>query len=689
MDINEKTKFEAFCEYFRRQRPDLTAPNFQDDIFPPNLNSLIKLDPYNDSSKEVTEDEVNALKVLQWKRAKDIFKNDNFILYNKIEVEDIHQGELGNCYFLSSLSALAENDDRYHQIFQSKKKSENGCYVLRLMIRGIPKYVVLDDFFPCYKTGRVWFALAQSGHMEIWVQLLEKAWAKINGSYAATIAGLPSEALSALTEAPCINYIHRRYSEDEMWQILKESDIKNHVICTNTCNSEEATKMGLVTSHAYTVISLYEIQGLRLVKLRNPWGSFEWKGEFNDHSDKWNIIPNLKNIVGCEAKDDGIFFMEFKDFLKYFPYTFVCKYENGFVYNYKKIHQYSDTEMQCCKIKLNTDSNVTIALHQKQQRFYSKVKFYKLQLARIIVAKLNQNGEFEYVHSHASSDEILHVELKNLPKEEYYVFTNVNWPYDSLSKYTISTYSSNPVEIEEINRDDIPVDYLTQILSSYLNKKCKKTQLNDSMNFQSSLNDNNLGFYMVQFNNTSNNVTKINFQATNTHLHFLNIDNLNNSVKLGNNRISEEVEFNVKERSSKMVVWKLLQPYWTAKLEISKIVTSASSSYSNKDNPDQSSHNIPDMIGENINSCVGESLNSECDYIEMETEDSILFVIRNNSEAVYKFKILFNFLIHLTVHNGDRIILRVPARGFSFIQLRKTRPSDHNYNFAYSFKKLI
>ena len=50
------------------------------------------------------------------------------------------------------------------------------------------------------------------------------------------------------------------------------------------------------------------------MKIYNPWAWFEWKGKFNDNDDEsWNKIPLLKELVGYDNNDDGIFFMEFSD----------------------------------------------------------------------------------------------------------------------------------------------------------------------------------------------------------------------------------------------------------------------------------------------------------------------------------------------------------------------------------------
>lgn len=48
-----------------------------------------------------------------------------------------------------------------------------------------------------------------------------------------------------------------------------------------------------------------------LVKLRNPWGKYEWKGDWSSNSDKWT--PELKEKLRVSNKDDGIFYMTIED----------------------------------------------------------------------------------------------------------------------------------------------------------------------------------------------------------------------------------------------------------------------------------------------------------------------------------------------------------------------------------------
>ena len=74
-------------------------------------------------------------------------------------------------------------------LFLTQELNAAGCYALQFRINGVPKVVVVDDHFPTKinKAGDVALAFAKSskGENEIWMLLVEKAYAKICGSYEA------------------------------------------------------------------------------------------------------------------------------------------------------------------------------------------------------------------------------------------------------------------------------------------------------------------------------------------------------------------------------------------------------------------------------------------------------------------------------------------------------------------------
>ncbi len=60
----------------------------------------------------------------------------------------------------------------------------------RVLYNGLYQQVVIDDFFPVNQRGDPLFA-KPAGKREIWVMVLQKIWAKLFGSYANIVGGLP------------------------------------------------------------------------------------------------------------------------------------------------------------------------------------------------------------------------------------------------------------------------------------------------------------------------------------------------------------------------------------------------------------------------------------------------------------------------------------------------------------------
>jgi hypothetical protein len=65
-------------------------------------------------------------------------------------------------------------------------------------------------------------------------------------------------------------------------------------------------------NHVYTILSVVEVEGNKLLRIRNPWGKETYTGDWNDSSSKWNT--SLKNKVQYTFGDDGIFFVDYKTY---------------------------------------------------------------------------------------------------------------------------------------------------------------------------------------------------------------------------------------------------------------------------------------------------------------------------------------------------------------------------------------
>ena len=71
-----------------------------------------------------------------WKRPSEVYGPDNYSLFNDIKPDDIKQGNCGDCYFLSSLSSIAEHPSRIQDIFLTKEVNSAGCYAVRIWVDG-------------------------------------------------------------------------------------------------------------------------------------------------------------------------------------------------------------------------------------------------------------------------------------------------------------------------------------------------------------------------------------------------------------------------------------------------------------------------------------------------------------------------------------------------------------------------
>ncbi len=240
---------------------------------------------------------------LTWKRPKEVYGEGNFVVYAEPGPNDIKQGKCGDCYFLSTLSSLAEYPDRIKKIFLTQEINDAGCYAVTVYINGEKRTVVVDDYFPFDATTNRWAMSRPSkeeGTNEIWVLILEKAWAKIFGSYQRIESGTAGEAMYPLTGSPHQFFIHANLNDvNSLWDKILYSDQLKFPMCTAVASqadqnmtNKKVKSVGLVDAHAYSLIAAKEIdldngKKERLVQIRNPWGKKEWQGDWSDNSPKW------------------------------------------------------------------------------------------------------------------------------------------------------------------------------------------------------------------------------------------------------------------------------------------------------------------------------------------------------------------------------------------------------------------
>jgi hypothetical protein len=111
---------------------------------------------------------------------------------------DVDQGGLGDCWLMSAFACAAEVPGLVESLFDTRVFSPRGKYVVRLWDANEARWrrIAIDDWIPATSGAP---AFARPGANEMWVMLLEKAFAKHVGSYAALDGGRTMWALNAIT----------------------------------------------------------------------------------------------------------------------------------------------------------------------------------------------------------------------------------------------------------------------------------------------------------------------------------------------------------------------------------------------------------------------------------------------------------------------------------------------------------
>ncbi|TKC35105.1 hypothetical protein EI555_000876 [Monodon monoceros] len=82
-----------------------------------------------------------------------------------------------------------------------------------------------------------------------------------------------------------------------------------------------------------------------LVKLRNPWGRVEWKGDWSDSSSMWELLSLTEKILLLRKDDDGEFWMTLQDFKAHFMLLVICKLSPGLL-NQEVVQKWSYTMLE-------------------------------------------------------------------------------------------------------------------------------------------------------------------------------------------------------------------------------------------------------------------------------------------------------------------------------------------------------
>ncbi|XP_034756453.1 calpain-3b isoform X1 [Etheostoma cragini] len=317
--VKDATRLKTFLEL--RDKYVKKKVLFEDPMFPADDSSLFY--SHKPSMK------------IEWKRPTEICENPQFII-DGANRTDICQGELGDCWLLAAIACLTVNEKLLYRVIppdQSFTDNYAGIFHFQFWRYGEWIDVVVDDRIPTCNNQLVFTKSFRKN--EFWSALLEKAYAKLNGSYEALKGGNTLEAMEDFTGG-VTEFFELSEAPKDLYNIMRKALERGSLMgCSidilSASEMETRTEQGLVRGHAYSIIGLAECDEvakdarIRLIRLRNPWGFVLWKGPWSANSKEWSTISTAdKDNLKKQTVEESEFWMSFDDFQRNFTKLEMC-----------------------------------------------------------------------------------------------------------------------------------------------------------------------------------------------------------------------------------------------------------------------------------------------------------------------------------------------------------------------------
>ena len=441
-----------------------SGQKFTDQYFPPHKYSILSCDQNGHFIDKLKGQELlqeferkipGLINRIVWKRVTEVYKKWELI-QNKIEIRDIIQGNLGDCYFLSALTALTRYPYLIKEKFRTQEFNTEGYYEMIFFIDGEWQVVFVDDYFP-FDPNQNKFIGARPHHNELWAILLEKAWIKINGGYTNASGGIFSESILALTGFPTEIFKHKKLeNQTDIFNLYRNIEIGYKEGSIMACGSKSNVEsVGLIPGHAYSIVypHKWKEKQIYLIKLRNPWGKNEWKGNWSDYSRLWT--DEYIKYFHYKKTNDGTLFIDLKDFINYFDNTFICHLLYGAYvkYFYFEYQNYFKRPV-IFNLLLRQKASTSISILFKNWRFNREIHQVTHPFS-LLLCKYDQNRRIEKIWPDWDCEDELNI-VETLEPGYYCI-----WMYcpinliqgDPNFKYILQISSLSQYEIEFIGLD--------------------------------------------------------------------------------------------------------------------------------------------------------------------------------------------------------------------------------------------
>ncbi|TPP49882.1 Calpain cysteine protease family protein [Leishmania donovani] len=311
----------------------------------------------------------------------------------------VDAGDLGDSWVICSVASVSEDPARLMGMFRhpegkaaAQREHAVGAYRVTFNKNGWWRSVLVDSYLPV-SGGKLKYAKSATDPAEIWPAILEKAYAKLHGSYARICSGDPLHALQDMTGFSTMRFdesLTDDKASDQLFSDLVHGIAAGYtVICSTPGRGphdkdqelcEAYAQVGLVTGCAYTILEAKHIENkdLRMVKVRNAWGrGVEWSGSWGNDDTKWDANPDIAEECNFQKAANGMFWMSWKDARKYFNGGGVC-FTHQPAYDYRMNCVFTEgVPSAVLEIEVQSPTCFTFVISQDDKRCQVNASEYK------------------------------------------------------------------------------------------------------------------------------------------------------------------------------------------------------------------------------------------------------------------------------------------------------------------------
>ena len=415
------------------------------------------------------------------------------ILPNKIDYSNFTQGNIGDCYFIGCVNALCKIPQLLNFIMgltseEMKNEVNNDIFMVKLYIDGIWETIYVRDSFPAFNINlpnKKALVGVKPKENELFMMILEKAWAKINGGYDRIFGGRIMKIYELFLGCTC-NYLDKDNDQNLFEEIRKnENNFGTLSLCSAPYLTNAVNISGKI-NHAYTIVKTLEIypknnkeicQTCQFLILSNPHGKNSSKNsvsieEINEiiekkfginNKDQYQYIIDINNHyakTSYQSEGTGIVYMPLEYYKKWSSYTAICAphYDClSYMYNLSneleylyifKIHL-KEKQFFTCQICFQSDRAHTNGINgEKDYKLYDNICGIKIIKNDEYFTKLANYNSEESDYKSCSIKE-LNTSLEN---GDYFIMIYLE---SKINKGIVRFLVDKEIEILTINKFDI------------------------------------------------------------------------------------------------------------------------------------------------------------------------------------------------------------------------------------------